>query len=635
MLYSIKMRASKNDGGFNKHISGAERIIMDEQIIDCSKQLISRAMKHSKGKPDYINLKMEEVKEEKIIRLESLKVRTVETKNYEEGRKKVLELLELLGISKGKEILKIFDQVDSLRGAVILDINTLERLEPDKERGVRATNMDSGVQGLSDAIQKNHYKEAIVLATKVANAPNIIGEICVSDDPDYVTGYVASQQFGYVRITNMKKAGSDKGGRIFLYDGDKNELYKTINFLEKQYVLVDNIVELKESGKEPLDKKWKEIDSELKELKACNLYRKMKTISSAQNKYISLNNQDMLMLSSNSYLDLANEKVINEYAKKILEQYGTGSGGSRLTTGNTKIHEKLEQVLSEFLGTEAALVFNSGYMANLATISTLCSSKDIIFSDELNHASIIDGCRLSKAELIIYKHNDMRDLEEKVKLYRGKKGMIVSDAVFSMGGDIVNLPELLRIADQYGLFSMVDEAHALGVIGKTGRGVVEYYGLKQKPDIIMGTLSKAIGSEGGFVCGNQMLIEYLKNKARGFIYTTALSPVTIAASVKAIELIKQDPRRVLRLQENIAFFEKCLKKKGIEVEAKSAIVPVVIGDEEKAMEISEKLLKMGYFISAIRYPTVKKGEAILRITIMSTHTYWELENVANKIAALL
>ena len=383
------------------------------------------------------------------------------------------------------------------------------------------------------------------------------------------------------------------------------------------------------------ENKWKWMEQVLKKLEEQHLYRSMKQLTSAQSAHVTYQGKDVLMLASNSYLDMSNDAEVKQYAGEILQQYGVGSGGSRLTTGNTEVHEKLEQKLAAFKHTEAAVVFNTGYVANLATISALCDKDSVILSDELNHASIIDGCKLSQAQIVVYAHNNMKDLETKAQQYAGKRGLIVSDAVFSMDGDIVNLPELMRIADQYGFLSMIDEAHATGVIGKTGRGTVEYFGLTRNPDVLMGTLSKALGGEGGFVCGSRTLIEYLKNKARGFIFSTSLSPVTMASSYKALEILEQHPERVAQLQKNGITFCEALARRGIDTRSETAIIPVVIGEEAKTLEVAQRLLEQGFFVSAIRFPTVKKGSERLRIALMSSHTPQELEAAAEAIADLI
>ncbi len=297
--------------------------------------------------------------------------------------------------------------------------------------------------------------------------------------------------------------------------------------------------------------KWKRLNRELEQIREKNLLRKMTIFDTAQSSVVEVEGKREHLFSSNSYLDMCNEPAVKEYARRILDEYGIGSGGSRLTTGTTRIHMQLEETIAAFKKREAALVFNTGYMANVGILSALAGRGDIIYSDELNHASIIDGCRLSRADLVIYRHNDMDDLEEKIKAHPGRSGVIVSDGVFSMDGDIVNLPRMVELANRYGLFSMIDEAHATGVIGATGRGTEEYYDMEGAVDVLMGTLSKAVGGEGGFVCGSRTLIDYLVNRARSFIFSTSLSPVSMAAATQGIRLIMEQPQRVQRLQENI------------------------------------------------------------------------------------
>lgn len=377
--------------------------------------------------------------------------------------------------------------------------------------------------------------------------------------------------------------------------------------------------------------KWKRMEEELRCLRRENLCRSTRTIESAQKSHVRYRGRDMLMLASNSYLDFCDEERIKEYASRALMEYGTGSGGSRLTTGTTALHIRLEEALARFKGREAALVFNSGFAANTGILPALCREGDVIYSDELNHASIIDGCRQSKARTVIYRHNDMEDLEKKILAHPGETGLIVSDGVFSMDGDIVDLPGLVRLADTYGLLSMIDEAHATGVIGRSGRGCEEYYHMEGRTDILMGTLSKAIGAEGGYVCGSRILVEYLKNKARSYIFSTSLSPVTMAAAIRGLELLDQEPWRVQRLSENVAWFCECLRRHGLEVSSHSAIVPIFVGDEGRAIEASERLMEQGIFIPAIRYPTVRKGGAILRAALMASHTRQELAGAARAI----
>jgi 6-carboxyhexanoate--CoA ligase len=483
--------------------------------------------------------------------------------------------------------------------------------------------MDGDVPAAKET--KNHFREALILATKAAHAPCVVGEICLSDDPDYVTGYVASKKLGYIRFTKLKKTGDPGGGRILLYRGGDEDLAECIRYLQKQPVLVTDIPECPAAG----EQKWAELKRVLDEKKARRLYRRVPEMESAQSSHIRYQNRDMLLFASNNYLDLAADRRVTESAAEATKKYGAGAGGSRLTTGSTPPHSRLEKMLAEWKGTEAALLFNTGYMANLGTISALCSKDWVIFSDEKNHASIIDGCRLSGAKIVVYKHNDMDDLNTRVRPYRGRRGLIVSDSVFSMDGDIVNLPGLMETAERCGMYSMIDEAHATGVVGESGRGVTELFHLK--PDIIAGTCSKALGSEGGFVCGNAELIDFLINQARSFIFSTALPPGVAAASARALEIIREEPWRVLNLRNNVRFFCSRLGEYGVEVSSQTAIVPIIIGDEEKAVAVSDKLNAEGFYIPAIRYPTVPAGQAMLRAALMSSHTEAEIDAAARAI----
>ena len=380
---------------------------------------------------------------------------------------------------------------------------------------------------------------------------------------------------------------------------------------------------------------WNWLSEELDGLRRQNLYRTMTVLEGPQTTVVKAEGQVQCLFSSNNYLDLANDPEVKAAARGALEQYGVGAGGSRLTTGTGPLHVRLEEELARFKGREAALVFNTGYMANVGILSALVGRGDVIFSDQLNHASIIDGCRLSGAEVVIYRHNDMDDLEDKLKLHSGRRGLIVSDGVFSMDGDLVSLPRLVELAKRYGMCTMIDEAHATGVVGATGRGTEEHYHMEGSVDVLMGTLSKAVGSEGGFVCGSAELIQYLTNKARSFIFSTALSPVTMAAGLRGLQKIQEEPQRVVQLRNNMAFLCRELERYGISAQSDSAILPILVGEEKRAMAAMEELKQRGYYVSAIRYPTVARGSARLRVALMSSHTREELAGLAQALACVL
>lgn len=625
-FYSIKMRASKAE----KHVSGAERIVEQDKIAENIGALSERALHHGLGQADFINIKIEEVQPQELQHLEALSVSSEFADSVEASFAIMQAKLAELGLESFAKLTTLLREVKPMRGAVLYDIATEARKEPDQSRGVRVTYMDASGNNVACS-GKNHFREALVLATKVVNCPGVLAELCISDDPEYVTGYIASKKHGYVRLSPLKSQGDRHGGRIFICDSRIAKIEDIIAYLEKQKVLVNNVPEAPVAKAKPVVDPEGEIEATLADLKAKALYRTMKKMDSEQSKYVNYNGKKVLLMSSNSYLDLAADVRVKQAAAMAALTWGAGSGGSRLTTGNCALHEELEAKLAELKGKPAALLFNTGYMANLGIISALVDKDGIVFSDELNHASIIDGARLSRAKIVVYKHNDMADLEAKLQQYAGCHGLMVSDAVFSMDGDILNLPEYVALGKKYHVLTMIDEAHATGVIGATGKGAVEHYGC-EVPDIIMGTLSKSLGAEGGFACASQAIIDYLRNKARSFIFSTSQAPATLGAALEAIKVLEQEPQRVADLQHNVEYFCKCLQDYGVDAVSPTAIIPVVVGDEERALAIADYLVNHGVLVPAIRYPTVAKGTARLRVALMATHTEEELERTARLIA---
>ena len=373
----------------------------------------------------------------------------------------------------------------------------------------------------------------------------------------------------------------------------------------------------------------KYISDELSKIKESGLYRELKAVENAQDTRIDIEGKTYLSFCSNNYLGLANHPSVIEAVKKAVDEYGWGACASRLVSGNMTLHEALEKEISRFKRKDAAIVFPTGYMANLGVISSLVSGGDLVISDKLNHASIIDGCRLSGADFRVYAHCNMEKLEtilKKTSKYNRK--LIVTDSVFSMDGDLAPLPDIVRIAKKYNAMVMVDEAHGTGVFGENGRGVVEYFNLDNEVDVVMGTLSKAIGSLGGYVCGDDDLISYLRNKARSFMYTTALPPAVCAASIASINLIQEDPSLREALWNNVCCIKERLGLLGIDmISSQSQIIPLLIGDTQKAVDISKLLYERGVLIPAIRPPTVPANSSRLRMTVMSSHTQDDLESL--------
>ena len=622
-LYSVKMRASLA----GKHISGAERIVGARNVVKTVTSLAVRALSHPRGVPDSMNVKVERAGS--VQHLHALPVFTETVETAEEGWERVIALMKEAGFARAAEIRGLFRETYAMRGAMLLDADTLERLEPDRDRGVRATLMDAADSvGGGCFCVKDHYAEAVVLATKVANAPGIVGEICVSDDPDYVTGYVASPMLGYRRITRLKEMGDACGGRIFLYRGSRENVEETVRFLEKQSVVVEGIPALPTAG----ERRFGILAEDMDVVRATGLERTCKVLASPTGPIAEVDGRRLVVLSSNDYLDLARDSRVTAAAAAAAIEWGAGSGGSRLATGTQPPHVKLETHLAAFKCSEAAISYSTGYMANVGAISAMAGPGDAILSDELNHASIIDGCRLSGAEVIVYRHRDMRDLDRKLAACRAvRRRIAVSDAVFSMDGDVLDLPDFLSVCRRHDAFSMVDEAHATGVLGDTGRGICEHFGCGL-PDILSGTLSKALGSEGGYVCGSRLLVDWLRNRSRPFIFSTAPCAAAVAAADAALCVLEKEPCRTRRLRENVTFFVEELARRGVRACSESAIVPILVGDEQKALRMAEALVDRGFFVPAIRYPSVARGAARLRAAVMSAHSRDDLAAAAAAIA---
>lgn len=361
------------------------------------------------------------------------------------------------------------------------------------------------------------------------------------------------------------------------------------------------------------------LNRELNIIKEKNRYRFVREISTRPDREAVLNGKRVLNLCSNNYLGLAGNIELINAEKEAAEKFGVGSTGSRLITGTCSLHIELEKKVAKFKKTERALLFNTGYMANLGIISAVTGEKDIIISDELNHASIVDACKMSKAETVIFKHKNMEHLEECLKKHkRFDKKLIVTDSVFSMDGDIAPLKDINFLAKKYNAIIMTDDAHATGVLGENGSGSAEFFGLSGEIDIQMGTFGKALGTFGAYVAGSKELIDFITNKSRPFIYTTALPPGVLGATMKAIEIVSshQGKKRRELLLKKAEILRKKLTETGIDtLDSETQIIPLMVGDEKTTMALSEKLLERGIFIQGIRPPTVPEGMCRLRISL--------------------
>jgi len=376
-------------------------------------------------------------------------------------------------------------------------------------------------------------------------------------------------------------------------------------------------------------------DAKLAEIRRRGTHRRMRVLSGAQGPHMRVDGREVVLFAGSNYLDLAHHEAVVEASARASRDSGCAAAGSRLINGNLEDHEALEAELAVFFGREAALAFNTGYMANVGVIPALIGSGDVLVSDALNHASIVDGARLSRAEVRVFRHGDVEHLGEVLASASDgrRRVLLVVDGIYSMDGDLAPLAEIVRLARVHGAISMVDDAHGTGTLGANGRGSAEHAGVLADVDIVMGTLGKSLGSFGAFVVGSHKLRELLVNTARSFIFSCALAPPQIAASRAALRLIDGEPWRRWALQANAVRLRDRLAHNGLATDpAASHIVPVVIGDAATTMSVCEELLVLGYYAQGIRHPSVARGTERLRVTVMATHSQDEIDGVADAIA---
>ena len=365
-----------------------------------------------------------------------------------------------------------------------------------------------------------------------------------------------------------------------------------------------------------------------KVLMSHNLYPFFRVIETAQDPEITMKGRKMIMVGSNNYLGLTNHPKVKEAAIEAIKKYGTGCAGSRFLNGTLDIHVNLEEKLARFMGKEAALIFSTGFQVNLGVISALVGKDDVVIIDKMDHASIIDGCRLSFGEVKKFRHNDMTDLERILNEYEERDKLIVVDGIFSMEGDIANLPEIVSLAKKYGARIMVDDAHSIGVLGKNGRGTAEHFGLENEVDLIMGTYSKSLASIGGFISGSADIIHYIKHIARSFIFSASPPPASVAAVSAALDIIENEPERREKLWKNTRKMLQGFKELGFEVgPSQTPIIPIVVGEDQNAFTMAMMIQEEGVFANVAVTPAVPAGRALIRTSYMATHTDEQLDKV--------
>jgi glycine C-acetyltransferase/8-amino-7-oxononanoate synthase len=377
-----------------------------------------------------------------------------------------------------------------------------------------------------------------------------------------------------------------------------------------------------------------DVTERLERIAEEGLYRRMRMVSGPQGPSVLLDGHRVLLLCSNNYLGFADHPKVRQAAAIAAMRYGVGAGASRLVSGNMTLHRRLEERLADFEGTERCVLFGSGYLANAGVVSALAGEDTVVFSDSLNHASIIDGCRLARAETFVYEHLDTDHLEWGLRQSPGRASLIVTDGVFSMDGDVAPLVEIVELADRYGARVLVDEAHATGVMGPGGRGSVAAAGLEGQVDVVIGTLGKALGGYGAYACCDSALARLLVNTARTLIFSTGPPPPSVAAALAALEQLREQPRLIERLLRNAEVLRAALRNEGFDVpDGQSQIVPLVLGDAALAVDVCERALAKGVFAQAIRPPTVPAGTSRLRLAAMATHTPAEMRWAAEQLAA--
>jgi len=378
------------------------------------------------------------------------------------------------------------------------------------------------------------------------------------------------------------------------------------------------------------------LTAELASLKAQGLYRQLRILEDEQKPRTTVDHRDVVNLSSNNYLGLTTHPRLRERALEATRRFGVGTGSVRTIAGTMAIHMELERRLAEFKQTEAVVVFQSGFAANAGTVSAILTKEDVVISDELNHASIIDGCRLSRATIKVFPHKDVDAARKIVKeLPASQRKLLITDGVFSMDGDLGALPALCDLAEETGCIMMVDDAHASGVFGKNGRGTVDHFQMHGRVDIQVGTLSKAIGALGGYVAGNRNLIEFLYHRARPFLFSTSHPPSVVMACMAALDVLEQEPEIIERLWDNTRFFKEGLHRLGFNTGlSESPITPVIAGEGAKAMLLSDKLFERGVFAQGIAFPTVARDKARVRTIVTATHTREDLQYALDAFAAV-
>ncbi|WCC81152.1 aminotransferase class I/II-fold pyridoxal phosphate-dependent enzyme [Cutibacterium equinum] len=615
------------------HVSGAETLVPADMIGQTVEGLTHRALSPDHTvKARQVRLSVDQLDVEPTV-VPALPTDLIECPDVDSARRHFREVLARF-VPNPDEILGILTAAPTMRGAAMVEVGSGRRLETDPLRGVRVTrfgDLTDSAPGTTLA-HKKHRHEAVLLASKVAGAPGVCAELCISDDPHYTRGYVCLDGV-YTTVTNVKADGDPNGGRVILVDTSCADPVLITDWLENHPVLIGPATH---PSRTRVNASWHDhIHARLDSWQASGLERHPRTFASPQLPDAVTTDGPTLLFSSSDYLGMSTEPLVQQAMINTVGQLGCSSGGSRLTTGTSVAHRQAEHEIATWLGYQQAVLMASGYQANIAILQLLAGPDVTVISDADNHASLIDGCRLARARTVIVPHQDIEAVDAALEDVTTERTIVLTEGVYSMGGDLAPVADLVRIAHRHGALAIVDDAHGIGTIGPTGRGVTEGLPQDLRPDVLLGTASKALGVEGGFVCADDTLATLIRQCARGYVFSSAPSPAIAAGVAASVHHLRTDVSRVRRLQATVARARRDLYEAGlISAPASHDLGPILrvpVGAEERAVEAQEELARRGLIVGAIRYPAVPRGEAILRVCLNAGHTDAQIDALVGSL----
>ena len=618
--WSVRMRATGTLDGAPYHVSGAESLVAPGMIEQTVAGLTRRALAPGHTvKAQQVRLSLDQLDVEPTV-IRALPTELKECPDTAAARQHFVDVLSRF-VPNPAETLRILTEAPTMRGAAVIEVGTGRRLEADPLRGVRVTrfaDLTDAAPGTSLAHKKHHH-EAVLLASKVAAAPGVLAQFCISDDPHYTRGYVCVDGV-YTTVTNVKADGDPNGGRVILVDTAYANEATVTAWLENHPVLISPVTT---SGLKTTP--WHDhIVGRLNAWRAAGLERRPRTFCSPQDPDAATTDGPALLFSSSDYLGLSTEPKVQQTMINTVTRLGSSSGGSRLTTGTSVAHQQAEHEIAAWLGYPQAVFMASGYQANIATLQLLADPHVTVISDADNHASLIDGCRLARARTVVVPHADLDAIDTALDCVTTDRALVLTEGVYSMGGDVTPVADVVEIAHRHGALAVVDDAHGIGTVGPTGRGATEGLPPSQRPDVLLGTASKALGVEGGFACVDETLAALMRNCARGYVFSSAPSPVIAAAVAASVQYLRTETTRVRRLQANVAQARRLLAEAGLippsAAHDRGPIIRIPVGSESRAVAAQGELARRGLMVGAIRYPAVAKGDTILRICLTARHT---------------